>query len=555
MSISIKILPQEVAEKIAAGEVIERPASVVKELLENSLDAGSKKISLEIFGGGSGLIRVADDGTGMNPQETELSLERYATSKINFLEDLSSLQTFGFRGEALPSIAAISKIEISTRTVDLPYGTKVLVEGGKIIEVKEIGRDTGTTVVVRELFFNTPVRRKFLKSRNTEIRHIIEEVSDQALANFKTAFQLIVEGKQILNFTQTEQLDERVGQIFGKDFWHETVKVQAEVFGLSLSGFVSKLSFLSFSRPRQIFFVNRRRINSRLLNHAVYLGYGEDLGHKHPQIILFLQSEPKEIDVNVHPTKREIRFADEGAIHHFVFTAVREALKIKETEKTIELSKPEPHFFRPIIPEEGIQTAFLLPEEKKEPKVVIPHFWQLHNEFIFAATKEGYIIIDQHAAHERILFEEALDKTPRESQQLLFPLTIELSPAEFQLFEESVVIFTRLGFSLRVFSGRTIVVDAVPVSLGRFADARVIKEILNELVSLPQVPTKTLEEKIAASYGCKAAIKSGQELSPEEMNFLIDRLFATQNPLLCPHGRPTIIKISLEELERKFGRE
>ena len=585
----IRVLPEEEIRKIAAGEVIERPASVVKELVENSLDAGALEVAVEIEGTGERLIRVADSGCGMSREDALLALERHATSKIVRAQDIESLSTFGFRGEALPSIGAVAEVELLTRGEGEEVATLIRMEGGKSMGVSGAGRARGTTVTVRNLFFNTPARRKFLKSAQTELRHILQEVSDQALAHPETAFRLAVDGEETLVLPAAKDVRERLIQVQGKSFVDKLAEARYTESGVVITGFTSRPDSLRGSRSHQTLFLNRRHIASRMASHAVYQGYGSSMGQKHPAYFLFLRLDPRVFDVNVHPTKREVRFHDEGAVHHAVARAVEGALVAfgEASAPPIDRGRPpaermpEPHgfspdmmkAFAPLLPRD--QTSFmgaLIPpgaggvaeppsayeavpgEALPGPKALPVVLWQLHNTYLFASIREGLLIIDQHVAHERILYEEVLKRTGRPpSQQLLFHHILDLSPLEHALYKEYSAHLEELGFSVKEFSGRTIVVEAVPASLRTIEEGEIVREILSELHSQGRGTEDRLHD-VAKAYACRGAIKAGEELTQEEMNRLVDELFACETPHLCPHGRPVFVRIALEELHRRFGR-
>jgi DNA mismatch repair protein MutL len=591
----IRVLPEEEIRKIAAGEVIERPASVVKELIENSLDAGALEVAVEIEGAGERLIRVADSGCGMSREDALLALERHATSKIVRAQDIESLSTFGFRGEALPSIGAVAEVELLTRGEGEEVATLIRIEGGKSMGVSGAGRERGTTLTVRNLFFNTPARRKFLKSAQTELRHILQEVSDQALAHPETAFRLAVDGEETLVLPAAKDVRERLIQVQGKSFVDKLAEARYTESGVVITGFTSRPDSLRSSRSHQTLFLNRRRIASRMVSHAVYQGYGSSMGQKHPAYFLFLRLDPGVFDVNVHPTKREVRFHDEGAVHHAVVRAVEGALVAFGEASAPPMDRgrppaermpepPGPHgfspdmmkAFAPLLPRD--QTSFMgelvppgaggvaeppsayeavpgeAPGPLPGPKALPVVLWQLHKTYLFASIREGLLIIDQHVAHERILYEEVLRRTGRPpSQQLLFHHILDLSPLEHALYKEYSAHLEELGFSVKEFSGRTIVVEAVPASLRTIEEGEIVREILSELHSQGRGAEDRLHA-VAKAYACRGAIKAGEELTQEEMNRLVDELFACETPHLCPHGRPVFVRIALGELHRRFGR-
>ncbi len=556
----VAILPEDLVSKIAAGEVVERPSSVLKELVENSLDAGSRRIACEAEDGGKGFLSVTDDGTGMSREDALLAVERHATSKLSVLDDLLDVSTFGFRGEALPSIASVSKMEIRTRRREDLAGTRIAIHGGKAVEVDEVGCPPGTSVSVRDLFYNVPARRKFLKTTQTELHHLANVITSLSLSNPGTAFTLTHDGHVLLEFPAVASDRDRALAVLGLPFVKEAVELDGENVLARVSGFVSNPENLVTAKTRQFVFVNRRPVTSRSLVHAVYHGFGLERRDRHPAFILMVQVPRDRVDVNVHPTKREIRLVDERAVHDLIAESVRRAIRpVGEAEKWNKaLTARETSFARGRSPS-GIQESLLGHDEKEtfvgEPKAVaiVPEFWQLHKTYIVAQTKTGMIIVDQHTAHERVLYEEILKKRKNaESQQLLFPRTIELPPGEAALLDEKMDEILRLGFDVRRFSGQTYVIEAVPAYLTSYRDETFV-EFIHEMYEAGRAKVKSFEE-VAKMLACKAAVKAGQTLSPEEMNSLLDRLFATSVPFFCPHGRPTVVRMSMEELGRRFGR-
>lgn len=559
MTSQIIALPKEVVSKIAAGEVVERPSSVVKELLENSIDAGATRIECELGFGGRELIRVADNGWGMSEGDALLSVERYTTSKIRSVDDLEQISTFGFRGEALPSIAQVSKLEILTRRAEDQIGTFVLVEGGEVKEHREAPRQVGTTVSVHSLFYNLPVRRKFLKSEATELRRILDELKAQGLAHPQISFTVSHSGESLITLPGVETHEERLYSLFGGEVLNSMVSLRGDGPGAELHGYFLLPQLSGPKRSFQFIFLNSRLIRDRIVSHAVYQGYGGSPGGLRPAFILFLKVDPKEVDINVHPTKREVRFRNDRAIHDLISGSVRRSLRRA-------VSGDRPHKTYPLpggrLTEEAVRET---QEEYRGEELelglegrVIPHlkpsvglFWQLHNTYILAQTRGGVLIVDQHAAHERIIFDQVVKRRGVLPQQLLFPVTFNLSPNEELILDEWLPSLLELGFRLKRFSGRTLVVEAVPSCL-ESVDEEQIRSLLEELASLGKGGEEF--EEVCKAFACKTAVKAGQPLRPEEMNSLIDKLFATDLPYLCPHGRPTMIKLPLDELEKRLGR-
>lgn len=580
MSQNIQILPQPLVDKIAAGEVVERPSSVVKELVENAIDARCSKIHAEIMGGGEDLIRVSDDGHGMGPADAALAFERHATSKIATEQDLEAITSLGFRGEALPSIAAVSIMELSSKDKASPSGTSVEMVGGELKKVAEVGRPVGTTVTVKKLFFNTPARRKFLKSPRTELRQIVDLISSMAFAHWDIAFHLVHNGREILNLPAVQSLKERLFYLWPKDVVEDLIFFTEPNPHVNIVGCVSSPKFSRTNRRHQIFIVNRRPVSDRTLSHALFQGYQPSFPKdRHPNSVILLTLDPSLVDINVHPTKKEVRFRDPRTIHDLVAFSINRALT-----KSVELPRLRPE----LSPSKKIKRNGHLGEEPAaystgstpgwssqgklfplEKAISSPgpsleataegeliSLWQLHNLYIFAAIKSGLVIIDQHAAHERVLYEQAkksFKASAATSQQLLFPQVVELSQSELQVLDQHTDLLSKLGFCVRPFGDKTVLVEAEPAALKSSSHGRVLREILDDL-SAQQAAQLDAEEKLARSFACRGAIKAGDPLTQEEMNALLNMLFATSAPYTCPHGRPTVIRMSLDELARKFGR-
>jgi DNA mismatch repair protein MutL len=617
MENNIIILPEDLVDKIAAGEVVERPASVVKELVENSIDAGAKNISVEIKKGGIKFIRVTDDGVGMDEKNSALAFQRHATSKIKEVDDLFQISTLGFRGEALPSIASVCFLDILTRTEENLTGTRLKIEGGIIKERKQMGASFGTSVVVREIFYNVPARRKFLKTVMTETRHIIDLLTRFAIAYPEISFKLKSDERELFSFKGTSDLSQKVSDVFGKNQMEKMVKIKTEdekptpQDPVDVTGFLGKPEIARSNRAELYLFVNRRPIVSRSLYHAVQAGYGELLPKgKFPFAIIYIQIDPKLVDVNVHPTKNEVRFADERRVHDLVYAKIKESLTspqiitdIRTTEKKEEPFQPdtsrkiiypyqrekpypqesqqtEPSAFssQRVDDQESTQKSFFseageklaqglteertrvekekeIPEEKRvEPGAT--NFWQLADTYILSQVKGNLMVLDQHAAQERILYEEALRNLTQKqasSQQVLFPTVSELTPKELQILEEHKELIGKLGFEIKHFGGRTILVTAVPILIRNKSGEIFLREILTQLEEEGKVE-KDKVKAVAKSFACHGAIKAGDRLTQEEMHGLVRQLFTTDEPYSCPHGRPTVIKLSLEELNKKFGR-
>jgi len=652
----IRVLSDNLANQIAAGEVVERPASVVKELIENAIDAGASRIAIEIELGGRRLIRISDDGDGMLRDDAILAFERHATSKIRSLEDLAAIGTLGFRGEALASIASVSKTELITKTADDVAATKVVIEGGRLVDVKDAGRDKGTTIAIRDLFFNTPARRKFMRSEATENYHLTQIVTHYALAHPEIAFLLTNNGRETLNTPPAKDLRERAFQIFGGNLLESLLPVSGgREFVAKVSGYVSAPRERRTSRDQQYFFVNKRFVRDKTIAGGILEGYRSVLPHGvYPVAFLFIELPLDEVDVNVHPSKTEVRFRRTDAVKDAVAEAVRAALSsagvvgeepavaeeatrppiemhptaalpahIQETmdfsPETISL---EPKFDRDLADrvleretadvDVGIRMEILsekptkldlferafeeqqfanaavagehssvsapvessrLPElpplnsathlaKPAEPESLslskILPLGQLRESFIIAVDDAGLLLIDQHVAHERILFDKfrrSESERPTGSQNLLLPETIDLSPAQseaFALIEDDLAQF---GFGTMRLSGRTVAIKSVPTDLPPSEARNLFAEILDTVdPEKRKAPKTTLRDDIAASLACHAAVKINMKLTPEKMRWLIDNLVLTTSPTTCPHGRPVILRLSMKDIERGFHR-
>ena len=568
---TIEVLPDLVANQIAAGEVVERPASVVKELIENALDARATRIDIDIERGGKGRIRVTDDGIGMGREDALLSLDRHATSKIRRAKDLQSVGTFGFRGEALPSIAAVSRMTIETRGASDQVGTRVRVKGGTITAVEDVPRRRGTTVEVSNLFFNAPARSKFLKAVGAEARAVSNVVSVLALANASVGFGLTSGGRILLELPPAADLSARVAALWGRKAAITLIALSTEPNGIQVRGLIQRPDAAKSGFRRAHLFVNGRPFRSRPLLAAVDRGYRTTIPERvRPWAFLYLRMPPGTVDMNVHPAKAEVRFRDTVAVESMVEEAVRTGLTSEASAATLDsqLESPrlmvrEPSPQRPDESDVESQTAlFLSAEAAVEPIPVVeerPRLWQILNTYVLAETREGLIIIDQHSAHERILFEHlsrAFEESGQTGQRLLFPRTIRLSKAEYEQVEALTGILNRAGFEIEGFGGNTIIVQAVPDPHPYFDPERCLREMIEELVEGSDLTrsAQNQHEKIAMTFACKGAIKAGQALSESEMQDLFDQLFATELPYHDVHGRPTIVRLSKSELERKFGR-
>jgi DNA mismatch repair protein MutL len=649
----IRVLSDQVANQIAAGEVVDRPASVVKELLENALDAGATRIRIEVEGGGRKLIRIADDGCGMVRDDALLAFERHATSKLRTSDDLLAISTLGFRGEALPSIASIARVEIETRAAEEAAGTHIEIVGGRMHRVEDAGLPPGTTITVRDLFFNTPARRKFLKSETTELAHVTALVTHYALAHPDKHFELHSATHALLQASPVAEPADRIFQIFGRETLDHLLPIAAEVDlersglpapppwkqdedyeppvpgHLRLSGFTSKPELEKLNRNSIYSFVNRRLVRDRLLLHAVSEAYRNILPPtSFPVVLLFLELPPEEVDVNVHPAKTEVRFRQPSFIHDFVRDTLRNKivqsrpamgfLAALETHPVASPSllpavsaipgapeslPPPTHSeaspfalqSQPLAPttqrldfaagngtavaiEEAAALSLLnaqLPTAAAQPIANSPAaasedastlhalaslkpIGQLRESFILATNEEGLWIIDQHVAHERVLFEKILREREVERvqrQRLLMPLLIDLTPAQMVAFSQIAAELERNGFEVEPFGPRTLAVKAAPVSLEGRELERMLVEVLEQADRLDQQENlSTARARIAASLACHSAIKVNMPLDPERMAWLLNELGKTELPTSCPHGRPIALRYSWKDIERAFHR-
>ncbi len=648
----IKVLSENVTNRIAAGEVIERPVSVVKELVENSLDAGAKSIYIKVDKGGKELIQVTDDGKGMSSDDALLCLERHATSKIRNVDDIVHISSLGFRGEAIPSIASISRFNLITKDEDSDVAVDIYVDGGKLKDVRKTAANTGTTITVKKIFFNVPARRKFLKSDIVEFKHILNYVHYQSILYPNVSFILISNDREKLNYPAVSNYNRRIKEVFGKSFQEQQfVELDYHTNQLSIKGYIAGLEeyHKGFERYKYLF-INGRYINDKIVIKAIKTAYQPFIAKERymqqgtlPPYILFIEIDPELIDINVHPAKREVRFRES----HLVYNAVKESItnrlnklqdeKFKsiknqfgegfarsnrefeerqshhqshKIQQTTHFSSPqrEPinnissnnaptyqssnNYTKAEVPRfstykkefsEIVQPSIFDQNDDKneeranlsdntnskhETRIDLPVIseieavkpWQFQDTFIFIQVGEGLMVIDQHAAHERILYEKLISRmkgAEAEVQKLLFPIVIDLpnyiSESLKDLIEENIQDFHNIGFSIKTFSGNSIVIDEIPVELEEWSGGDIFLEILQTL-EVEFEETEDFRDSIAKSVSCKAAIKAGKALTPREMIKLISDLFGCKVPYYCPHGRPLIINYSLEDFKKKFKR-
>ncbi len=599
----IRVLPDILAHQIAAGEVVERPASVMKELLENALDSKARRILVEAEEGGKRLILVRDDGSGMTPEDARLAFQHHATSKIQTFEDLSNIQTLGFRGEALPSIASVSRLRL--RTVEgaasgsTPLGSEIQSQGGELSGVEEISWPVGTEVQVKDLFFNVPARRKFLKTNTTELSHLSRQVMNYAIAYPQVAFEFHHQSRTVVDAPGVESLEDRIYQVFGESFLENLVRVHYEKDGLVLSGFTSLPHEHRTSTRSQYLYVNHRMVKDRILTHAIRLAY-QDLipSNSYPVVILFLEVDPEEVDVNVHPCKTEIRFKRTDLVHRLIRHGIEEAL-LQHQGSLSQLARdlPGDHLQRadPSLSGNGgarnMATVFqrhsrqgdTFPDLGNSPAIPFPAdvhgddipetdyldavpvvLGQFVESFVVSVDREGVMLVDQHVAHERILYDRALrqleSSRPCATQRLLIPLTHELNLQQKAICAQILDLLNANGFEVEWFGDQTIVIKGVP-SFAQDCDAQLLlEEILDELgssgqeLASPDAQVRRLRQKIAISLSCRAAIKINSPLTQEKMQWLLDELFRCHDPFTCPHGRPIVLRLGIEEILRGFKR-
>jgi DNA mismatch repair protein MutL len=574
---SIQRLAPETASRIAAGEVIERPLSALKEILENALDAGARRVEVAVEGALDQGFTVSDDGEGIGADELDLALERHATSKIAALEDLDRLGSLGFRGEALPSIAAVSRLRITSRTSGEEGAATLAASGGTVTERGPAARARGTTVEVRELFFNTPARRKFLKSPAGELRAALRMIEACGLAFPEVAFRVTVDGRERLDWPPAGSARERAGALWGAGHAQQRLEIHAERDGIELHALLGLPEHARATRDGQTLLVNRRWIQSPMIAQALRQAYGNLLpAGRHPAAALWLTVPSERLDVNVHPTKREVRFATEDVVFGLVAGATAQALAPLHPPFTVVPGgSSEPAWAGQVTDRPPDQPYLGFDEGGSMPAAAPaagsaaaapagaeagagPVLWQLHNTSILAPVREGVVIVDQHAAHERILYEEArarLEGQRGASQQLLFPALVDLSRDQFDLLLELGPSLQQLGWDLAPLGPPTVIVRGLPAGFRDDRPGPLLQDLLDGVAEdTGRSAPDDLTERLARSYACHAAVRAGDPLSQDEMRVLLDRLFATSRPHGDPHGRPTFVRMELDDLHRRFGR-
>ncbi|MBA4336919.1 hypothetical protein C0416_04080 [bacterium] len=567
----IKVLPENLINQIAAGEVVERPASVVKELLENSIDAGATSIILEINGAGDELIKITDNGHGMDQEDAKLAFERHATSKIGSQEDLFNIRTMGFRGEAIASIASVSIMNMQTKRKEDKTGTRIETIAGSIESINECGCNDGTSIEVKNLFFNTPARKKYLKSLSSEYISILKLFQGIALINKSIHFKLVHDGKIVADYPKTDSMIERIGDVLGKHTSENCIPIFYESGEISIEGFIGKPELARKGARHQYLYVNERPITHSVFSYALAESYHSLLmDGKKPFFVINISINPNLIDVNVHPRKLEIRFLNQSQLFSILGRAAQKTLEknvlmpsftIHEETNTNSQESSSSQVSAPLIFDysrpAGINKYSYKKENEKEPSMM--PIAQIAKSYILAENQEGLVLIDQHAAHERVRFEELmneLEKASPQKQQLLLPLTVELSTLECEIFEQYSETFLKLGFEIELFGKNTFIVHSVPSVISGENIEQTILSVISDLSDEKQTRAiKDPQERVVEYMACRSAIKFGKDLSTYEMLNLIRQLDTLKRPYTCPHGRPSMIKLSFDELEKRFKRK
>lgn len=552
---NIILLSERLKDLIRAGEVIERPSSVLKELIENSIDARSTNISVEIQKGGKRLIAVSDDGEGMGKEDALMSIKRHSTSKLRSEEDLSEIRTMGFRGEALPSIASVCKLRILTAPKGVSPGTSIEAEGGIINDLREAPSE-GTTVEVRELFFNTPARRKFLKTETTENAHMIRIITKYALSFPEIGFRLVTDGRESLILPRASGLRERISQAYGPEFLDGLIEARAEGGGMRLKCFFSALGNFRNSKTHQYVFINGRPVKDPSLSHALYGAYeGRAPEGRHPAFFLFLELDPRRLDVNVHPKKESVRFEEKDSVYRFVAGSLKAQLRKKPKGSFSMPEKASPYDSQKTYPEAGPpeDEAFGVSEGPGLSFRAEMPFIYIGETFIAYPEDGGLSLLDHHAAHERVLYEKLLEGPPLSPRPLLFPVRIKLSHMEHAVITKNSAVLREMGLEIEDFGHETVLVRALPDGLEGGDLRGILSDVAHEL-SLGKEALGA-KEAAASKIACHSSIRGKRLLLKEEFMALLEGLGKTKNPSECPHGRPTKIKFSISELKKLFGRK
>ena len=553
---NIVLLDDLTINKIAAGEVIERPANVVKELVENSIDAGSTKIIIEIKNGGKTLVKIVDNGKGISTNDIPLSLERHATSKIRKIEDLEHTYSMGFRGEALASIASISELTMMTKTAE-ENGTKITAEAGEIVEVEEIGIPVGTTIMVEKLFFNTPVRYKFLKNDATEFRYIKEWVQKTALVNSDIAFKLINDGKIVFQTNGNGNIRDIIYLLYGKEIEKNLLDVNYESEGIKVTGVIGNTTIARDNRKSQILYLNKRNIKNQILTNSADQAFKGATGiGKYGFFILNLEMPANYYDVNVHPTKMEVRFNDENKLYKVFYHAIKSSMLNGEFLDNDEKEQKKETYIENEL--EFLTNKFKndapveLINRENQREIEYKYVGILFRTFIIIEIGEDMFLIDQHAGHERILYEQIKENyknhIQNNSQLMLIPEVYNLSHKEIEFVKENIELFRNTGFDIELFGEDSVKISGIPDIEYKVNKNRMFLDVLDEMLTTERTAIKDVEERFIATVACKAAVKANMDLTRQEVDSLIQRLLKLKNPFTCPHGRPTTIKFSKKEL-------
>ena len=574
----INILDEATINKIAAGEVIERPASVVKELIENSIDAGATDIKIEIKGNGIESIKIVDNGHGMSRDDASIAFLKHATSKICNVHDIETVRTMGFRGEALSSITAVAKVEIVTKQDSDLAGTRIVIKGGEVKSIGETGAANGTSMLVEDLFFNTPARKKFLKTGRTELAHIVDVVTRNALGHNHISFHLSHDGKELFRSPASGKLFDTIIHIYGPELARDLMPVDFRTDLAVVTGYIAKPGITRSDKDRQVFFINARPVSSSAISNALKLGFYTMLPKgRYPAAVLKISLDPEEVDVNVHPTKKHVRISHEPAIVDAIADAVRNAL---DSQELIPQKEPntkqtalygEMQLVQPPIQE--VRSAFKVPPVdtsrrlkrterfltgtalNKESLPDIQILGQVDNVYILAKSRAGLVIVDQHAAHERILYEQVSGSGKRGSQELITPVNLELDSKERVLIKDYIPYLEEFGFSISEFGPDSFAVTAVPNILGKLENTAVVHDIISDVLAQGRKKDETgIFEHVSKSTACRGAIKAGAVLTKEQMENLVVQLYNSKNPFTCPHGRPTIVAFDRNDLDKLFKR-
>ena len=578
---NIVLLDDLTINKIAAGEVIERPLNVVKEVVENSIDAGATKITIEIKKGGKQLIKVVDNGKGIQKDDMDIALERHATSKLRKIEDLENIYTMGFRGEALASISAVSKLTMISRTNKDDFGNKIIAEAGDIIQREETGSPIGTTIIVENLFFNVPVRCKFLKQDATEFKYIKDWVQKAVFSNPSISFKLINEDKVVFQSNGNGKIEDIIYSIYGKELKENIVKVDFEEEGIKVTGVIGNTRIARDSRKDQIIFLNKRNIRNQILTNSADQAFKGSIGiGKYGFFILNLEMPANFYDINVHPTKMEVRFVDENKIYKIFYHAIKNAMLTKEflgntqVEKNEEYVSNEFKFLTNHFTKEtntnnyfsrltvNANKSINILEEKEDliyrqnkRDVQYKYIGIIFRTFIIVEIEDQLYLIDQHAAHERLLYEQIKENYKNNmssnSQMMLVPEIYNLTHKEFEFVTQNIEMFKIYGFDIELFGSNSVKINGIPDIEYRSKSKNIFLEVLDEMITNERVSLKDVEERFIATVACKAAVKANMDLNQHEVDYLIQNLLKLKNPYTCPHGRPTTIKFSKDELFKK----